>query len=199
MALGLGVLEVLVHLRGCARISPGAHAPQGCASPPPAPPGLPVRGGRQELQPRGRRPARLPQRGHHPPAAPGAPRARWADPKSPHLQPCALLWGSLGEPPPLDVPKVTPGAKNGLVWGQEGARSPNAPVLVPVPPLDHYYGCVVRKKVMYLEELKTGTQDFGGWLWGAGVSPSVSPACVLLPWAVPPPGAKSPFHCPSAG
>uniref|UniRef100_A0A8C4PAP6 SH3 domain-containing protein n=1 Tax=Dromaius novaehollandiae TaxID=8790 RepID=A0A8C4PAP6_DRONO len=32
------------------------------------------------------------------------------------------------------------------------------------PERDHYYGCVVRKKVMYLEELKTGTQDFGGWL-----------------------------------
>ncbi|KAK2533653.1 hypothetical protein Q9233_004867 [Columba guinea] len=31
---------------------------------------------------------------------------------------------------------------------------------------DHYYGCVVRKKVMYLEELKTGTQDFG-WKFGA--------------------------------
>lgn len=64
---------------------------------------------------------------------------------------------------------------------------------VPSPPPDHYYGCVVRKKVMYLEELKTGTQDFGGWLWGAGVSPRVSPACALLPWAVPCPGAKSPF------
>ncbi|XP_071617264.1 unconventional myosin-XV [Heliangelus exortis] len=31
---------------------------------------------------------------------------------------------------------------------------------------DQYYGCVVRKKVMYLEELKTGTQDFG-WKFGA--------------------------------
>uniref|UniRef100_A0A8D2QC23 SH3 domain-containing protein n=1 Tax=Zonotrichia albicollis TaxID=44394 RepID=A0A8D2QC23_ZONAL len=30
------------------------------------------------------------------------------------------------------------------------------------PERDQYYGCVVRKKVMYLEELKTGTQDFGG-------------------------------------
>ncbi|XP_068280209.1 unconventional myosin-XV [Nyctibius grandis] len=34
------------------------------------------------------------------------------------------------------------------------------------PEGDHYYGCVVRKKVMYLEELKTGTQDFG-WKFGA--------------------------------
>ncbi|KAM9013441.1 unconventional myosin-XV [Ara ararauna] len=34
------------------------------------------------------------------------------------------------------------------------------------PERDHYYGCVVRKKVMYLEELKTGTQDFG-WKFGA--------------------------------
>ncbi|NXT85273.1 MYO15 protein, partial [Zapornia atra] len=34
------------------------------------------------------------------------------------------------------------------------------------PEKDHYYGCVVRKKVMYLEELKTGTQDFG-WKFGA--------------------------------
>ncbi|KAM6407457.1 unconventional myosin-XV [Rhynochetos jubatus] len=34
------------------------------------------------------------------------------------------------------------------------------------PKRDHYYGCVVRKKVMYLEELKTGTQDFG-WKFGA--------------------------------
>ncbi|XP_025938746.1 LOW QUALITY PROTEIN: unconventional myosin-XV [Apteryx rowi] len=34
------------------------------------------------------------------------------------------------------------------------------------PERDHHYGCVVRKKVMYLEELKTGTQDFG-WKFGA--------------------------------
>ncbi|KAF1397876.1 Unconventional myosin-XV, partial [Spheniscus humboldti] len=34
------------------------------------------------------------------------------------------------------------------------------------PERDHYYGCVVRKKVIYLEELKTGTQDFG-WKFGA--------------------------------
>uniref|UniRef100_A0A8C3JDP3 Myosin XVA n=1 Tax=Calidris pygmaea TaxID=425635 RepID=A0A8C3JDP3_9CHAR len=34
------------------------------------------------------------------------------------------------------------------------------------PERDQYYGCVVRKKVMYLEELKTGTQDFG-WKFGA--------------------------------
>ncbi|KAM9261524.1 unconventional myosin-XV [Cariama cristata] len=34
------------------------------------------------------------------------------------------------------------------------------------PEREHYYGCVVRKKVMYLEELKTGTQDFG-WKFGA--------------------------------
>ncbi|XP_066833790.1 unconventional myosin-XV [Anser cygnoides] len=34
------------------------------------------------------------------------------------------------------------------------------------PEPDHYYGCVVRKKVMYLEELKMGTQDFG-WKFGA--------------------------------
>ncbi|XP_077643090.1 unconventional myosin-XV [Lonchura striata] len=34
------------------------------------------------------------------------------------------------------------------------------------PERDHYYGCVVRKKVMYLEELKAGTQDFG-WKFGA--------------------------------
>ncbi|XP_051488212.1 LOW QUALITY PROTEIN: unconventional myosin-XV [Apus apus] len=34
------------------------------------------------------------------------------------------------------------------------------------PERDHYYGCVVRKKVMYLEELKMGTQDFG-WKFGA--------------------------------
>ncbi|XP_040976302.1 LOW QUALITY PROTEIN: unconventional myosin-XV [Aquila chrysaetos chrysaetos] len=34
------------------------------------------------------------------------------------------------------------------------------------PERDHYYGSVVRKKVMYLEELKTGTQDFG-WKFGA--------------------------------
>ncbi|KAL2298864.1 hypothetical protein Nmel_014472 [Mimus melanotis] len=34
------------------------------------------------------------------------------------------------------------------------------------PERDHYYGCVVRKKVMYLEELKTDTQDFG-WKFGA--------------------------------
>ncbi|XP_075020981.1 unconventional myosin-XV [Calonectris borealis] len=34
------------------------------------------------------------------------------------------------------------------------------------PERDRYYGCVVRKKVMYLEELKTGTQDFG-WKFGA--------------------------------
>ncbi|XP_054246854.1 unconventional myosin-XV [Indicator indicator] len=34
------------------------------------------------------------------------------------------------------------------------------------PERDHYYGCVVRKKVMYLEELKSGTQDFG-WKFGA--------------------------------
>ncbi|KAM9598867.1 LOW QUALITY PROTEIN: unconventional myosin-XV [Morphnus guianensis] len=65
------------------------------------------------------------------------------------------------------------------------------------PERDHYYGCVVRKKVMYLEELKTGTQDFGGchavpcacpcctyaalscvssWDWGTGQDPaSVTP------------------------
>ncbi|NXP26700.1 MYO15 protein, partial [Scytalopus superciliaris] len=34
------------------------------------------------------------------------------------------------------------------------------------PERDYYYGCVVRKKVMYLEELKMGTQDFG-WKFGA--------------------------------
>uniref|UniRef100_A0A8C3LWA9 Uncharacterized protein n=1 Tax=Chrysolophus pictus TaxID=9089 RepID=A0A8C3LWA9_CHRPC len=34
------------------------------------------------------------------------------------------------------------------------------------PQENHYYGCVVRKKVIYLEELKTGTQDFG-WKFGA--------------------------------
>ncbi|XP_061848080.1 unconventional myosin-XV [Colius striatus] len=34
------------------------------------------------------------------------------------------------------------------------------------PERDHYYGCVVRKKVVYLEDLKTGTQDFG-WKFGA--------------------------------
>ncbi|XP_067390295.1 unconventional myosin-XV [Emydura macquarii macquarii] len=34
------------------------------------------------------------------------------------------------------------------------------------PAKDHWYGCVVRKKVTYLEELKRGTQDFG-WKFGA--------------------------------
>ncbi|KAM9222595.1 unconventional myosin-XV [Leptosomus discolor] len=34
------------------------------------------------------------------------------------------------------------------------------------PERDLCYGCVVRKKVMYLEEMKTGTQDFG-WKFGA--------------------------------
>ncbi|KAL8175331.1 UNVERIFIED_CONTAM: hypothetical protein K2H54_019776 [Gekko kuhli] len=29
---------------------------------------------------------------------------------------------------------------------------------------DRYYGCVVRKKVMLLEDVKKGTLDFGGWL-----------------------------------
>ncbi|XP_059682320.1 unconventional myosin-XV [Gavia stellata] len=59
------------------------------------------------------------------------------------------------------------------------------------PERDHYYGCVVRKKVMYLEELKTGTQDFG-WKFGAihgrsglfpaeYVQPIVAPDFVHLP------------------
>ncbi|KAM9292172.1 unconventional myosin-XV [Morus bassanus] len=59
------------------------------------------------------------------------------------------------------------------------------------PERDHYYGCVVRKKVMYLEELKTGTQDFG-WKFGAihgrsglfpaeYVQPVVAPDFVHLP------------------
>ncbi|XP_034639514.1 unconventional myosin-XV [Trachemys scripta elegans] len=34
------------------------------------------------------------------------------------------------------------------------------------PERDHWHGCVVRKKVTYLEELKRGTQDFG-WKFGA--------------------------------
>nr|XP_042709871.1 unconventional myosin-XV [Chrysemys picta bellii] len=34
------------------------------------------------------------------------------------------------------------------------------------PERDHWQGCVVRKKVTYLEELKRGTQDFG-WKFGA--------------------------------
>ncbi|XP_078518827.1 unconventional myosin-XV [Lissotriton helveticus] len=40
--------------------------------------------------------------------------------------------------------------------------------LLPMEGLDrgHNYGCVVRKKVIYLEELKRGTQDFG-WKFGA--------------------------------
>lgn len=52
-------------------------------------------------------------------------------------------------------------------------------------PTDHYYGCVVRKKVMYLEELKTGTQDFGGWLCGVPLCvPIVYPSDLSLvaPW-----------------
>ncbi|XP_033921235.1 unconventional myosin-XV [Melopsittacus undulatus] len=53
------------------------------------------------------------------------------------------------------------------------------------PERDHYYGCVVRKKVMYLEELKTGTQDFG-WKFGAIHSSSgLFPAEYVQPVAAP--------------
>ncbi|NWH20603.1 MYO15 protein, partial [Grus americana] len=53
------------------------------------------------------------------------------------------------------------------------------------PERDHYYGCVVRKKVMYLEELKTGTQDFG-WKFGAIHSRSgLFPAEYVQPVAAP--------------
>eukprot|EP00079_Xenopus_tropicalis_P038968 XP_017952739.1 PREDICTED: unconventional myosin-XV [Xenopus tropicalis] len=47
------------------------------------------------------------------------------------------------------------------------------------------YGCVVRKKVMYLEELKRGTQDFG-WKFGAIHSRAgVFPAECVQPVAAP--------------
>ncbi|KAM6055069.1 LOW QUALITY PROTEIN: unconventional myosin-XV [Chlamydotis macqueenii] len=53
------------------------------------------------------------------------------------------------------------------------------------PERDHYYGCVVRKKVMYLEELKTGTQDFG-WKFGAIHGRSgLFPADYVQPIAAP--------------
>ncbi|XP_075371760.1 unconventional myosin-XV [Mycteria americana] len=53
------------------------------------------------------------------------------------------------------------------------------------PERDHYYGCVVRKKVMYLEELKTGTQDFG-WKFGAIHGRSgLFPADYVQPVAAP--------------
>ncbi|KAM6114069.1 LOW QUALITY PROTEIN: unconventional myosin-XV [Pterocles gutturalis] len=53
------------------------------------------------------------------------------------------------------------------------------------PERDHYYGCVVRKKVMYLEELKTGTQDFG-WKFGAIQGRSgLFPAEYVQPVAAP--------------
>ncbi|KAM6320406.1 unconventional myosin-XV [Podargus strigoides] len=53
------------------------------------------------------------------------------------------------------------------------------------PERDHYYGCVVRKKVMYLEELKTGTQDFG-WKFGAVHGRSgLFPAEYVQPVAAP--------------
>lgn len=64
----LGVMWVCagVHVRACVH---------GLCQPPPCP-GLPVRRGCEELQPRGQGPAQLPQRGHHPPAAIGASRER---------------------------------------------------------------------------------------------------------------------------
>ncbi|XP_062444614.1 unconventional myosin-XV [Rhea pennata] len=53
------------------------------------------------------------------------------------------------------------------------------------PDGDHYYGCVVRKKVMYLEELKSGTQDFG-WKFGAVHGRSgLFPAEYVQPVAAP--------------
>ncbi|XP_027598841.2 unconventional myosin-XV [Pipra filicauda] len=53
------------------------------------------------------------------------------------------------------------------------------------PERDYYYGCVVRKKVMYLEELKTGTQDFG-WKFGAiHGRPGLFPAEYVQPVAAP--------------
>lgn len=66
MVLRLWVLEVPV--LGGMLVSLRAWA-----VPDPLCPGLPVRGGREELQPRGRGPAQLPQRGHHPPAVAGEP------------------------------------------------------------------------------------------------------------------------------
>lgn len=62
-----------------------------------------------------------------------------------------------------------------------------------LPPTDRYYGCVVRKKVMLLEDVKKGTLDFGGWLLCAvlssplrgpllrGVFPSPRQACSCKP------------------
>ncbi|XP_064529391.1 unconventional myosin-XV [Pseudopipra pipra] len=53
------------------------------------------------------------------------------------------------------------------------------------PERDYYYGCVVRKKVMYLEELKTGTQDFG-WKFGAiHGRPGLFPPEYVQPVAAP--------------
>lgn len=89
-----------------------------------------------------------------------------------------------------------------------GGRALGSHAVTPRVPLmslaDHYYGCLVRKKVMYLEELKMGTQDFGGchavpvcvpsarttalgrvpsWGWGMGQDPAcVTPSRMI--WAL---------------